>query len=421
VKEEEKKLYANELFPDWLFEDPRLPLVFSRCISRLSPALTKRLFDGIVISLKPNETIIERPIDPRLRLSDDEFRSCLLKLQELNMISLTDHEKYYLVRCITVPVPIINDVVNCGQIPGDSLTQISFKVFSERYLEHVKDNLAPKTLENARRVMSHANKRFGNQLLSKLSPQNLEEYKSSRRDEDKANPTTINMDVRTLKSALQMAIAWGYLKENPFRHIKAIRQQRQIPLSMSKEDFSLLISFTENDRLKALFRFAFLTGMRRGEILNLEWKDIDYENKLISIQSSPDYRVKHGKARIIPMNKEVETILKGLEPCDPYIFMNEKMERFAEDFVTKSFKKAVRAAALDDRLHFHNLRHTCASWLAQAGVPMTHIKDLLGHAYIKTTESYTRIPARELRGAVELLTLPPATNSSTNPPDGSNV
>gem|GEM_PF-5833783 len=66
--------------------------------------------------------------------------------------------------------------------------------------------------------------------------------------------------------------------------------------------------------------------------------------------------------------------------------------------------------------YFHNLRHTCASWLVRDGAPMAHIKDLLGYTYIKTTGAYTQIPTKELRKAAELLTLPPIDDGDSRQP-----
>lgn len=410
------QVYVNQLFPDFLFEDLRLVTLLAYCISRLSPALTKRLFEGKAISLQPNETLILRPHDPHLRMSAEELQTCLVQLQELDIISVATHDRYFLVKCRLVPVPVINEVVDGGQISNESLPQISFQAFVADYLDHVRRNLAPKTLENYERVTQHAIKHFGTVLLNKLTPRHLEDYKTFRKEDDGVSNTTINMDVRCLKAALEHAIVCGYLEENPFRCIKPMRGEKQISRIVSKEDWSDLMMAEDDENLRRLFTFAALTGLRRGEITNLEWKDIDFEKKLITVQSSLDYRVKHGKARIVPMSPTIETLLRSMERSDVYAFVGNGGEKYRDDFVTKRFKRAIRAAELDDRLKLHCLRHTSASWMAMEGVGMVHIKELLGHAYLKTTEAYTQIPTEELRKAAGSITLPPvSTNNSARP------
>jgi integrase len=154
-----------------------------------------------------------------------------------------------------------------------------------------------------------------------------------------------------------------------------------------------------------LFQFAVMTGFRRGEAVFLEWKNVDLERRVITVCSSAEYRVKHGKVRTFPISAELETLLTGLERFDPYVFARGDGERFSEDYVTKSFKAAVRAAGLDESLSLHSTRATFATWMADAGVPMVAVQKLLGHAYMRTTEGYTQLPAESLRKAVDSVTL----------------
>jgi len=185
--------------------------------------------------------------------------------------------------------------------------------------------------------------------------------------------------------------------------MEAGRSTDQLPRFLTRDEFSTIISLVDGVKLINIFKFAALTGGRRGEILNLQWKDVDFMNELITIQSSKYYRVKHGKSRIIPLPKPVMPILKSIEPSDLFVFDIEGKWETKEDFVTKGFKKFSQAAGLDEEVKFHTLRATAASWWAQAGAAALQIKELLGHTYVKTTEQYTRIPATELRNVVDAL------------------
>ena len=406
---------VNELIPDSIFESDGMLRVYMFLLRNLSPISRKTLIENQKVEIKPNEVFIRRPLDARLRMGDDELNTMLSQLEELEEVHVRKFRAGQIVEISKLPVRWIPDIADtaAGQESG-GLPEITAHVFAQIYLKHVADNDAPKTLENAERVMTHFEKRFGNMLLSKLGPQHLEEYKQNRlreiqerRDQKSAGVTTVNIDTRTLKGAMELAITLGYLRSNPFRRVSLIHQEKQLPSYLTKEQFQELLSVVENERMKELFQFAVLTGMRRGEILNLEWPCVDLDNKTISVQSSKHYRVKHGKNRILPMSQTVETLVRGLERCDPFVFMDATGKPYCEGYPTKIFKKAVRDTELDEKLKFHSLRATCATWLAEAGVPIYVIKEILGHAYVKTTESYTRIPTEAMRAGMELITLLP--------------
>lgn len=407
-------MHPNEFIPDSILDDPHCLRVWVFLLRNLSPIARTYRWDEETVTLRPNQALIRKPLDTRLGLSEEELCKALDLLAELNEVHVRRFNAGFVVELKKIPVSTIPDTANADSAARNRAPEITFRVFKDSYLENVKVNNSPKTLENAERVMKHAEKRFGNMLLSQLGPEHLEEYKQSRlteiqqsKDDPRAGVTTVNIDVRTLKAAMEYAIDWGYLRMNPFRRIRLIHQEKRVPEYLQQDEFQALLSVVPDKELRKLFQFGALTGMRRGEILNLEWSDVDLERNVITVQSSENYRVKHGKNRIIPISKKLEELLRGIERSDPYVFVNAKGEQYRKDYVTRQFKKAVRAAVLNEALKFHSLRATCASWIAVVGVPPLVIKEILGHAYVKTTEAYTRIPTKAMREALEMLTLPP--------------
>lgn len=407
-------MHPNEMIPRDLGQDKDLLLTYVYCCWQLSPQVQKRRINGEIIEIKPNQALVEVPLPQSLPIGQDVFEEKLEVLRKLELARIEPRDKHLVITFPKLrvfsqrPSVIVDD-----EYPD--FPSITFECFSERYLQQVECDTSPKNLENSRRVVKHANKRFGNILLSKLEPHHLEEFKQKRLDEIRAKKgsssvgkTTVNMDVRTLKRALEYAIDWGYLKDNPFRRVKSIRTEAKKPMAMSPEDFTTMLMEVEDLQLQKFYRVLVLTGMRRGELLYLTWENVDFDNRTIHIESSAMYRVKGGAGRSLPITNEVEKILKSLERNDPYVFMDERAKPYHEDYITKKFKKAIRDAELDGRYHLHCLRHTFATWLAASGVPMVVIKELLGHAYLKTTEAYTKIPTNEMRKALDQLTMPPA-------------
>jgi integrase len=136
------------------------------------------------------------------------------------------------------------------------------------------------------------------------------------------------------------------------------------------------------------------------EILTLCCNQLDFKNRQIILDNNI-HVTKSKKVRSIPMNETVYNILFRRNQVQESIFVfTYHNEPIKPDFISKKFKKIVRKAGLDDRLKFHSLRHTFASWLVQASVSIYQVSKLLGHADIKTTQIYSHLKPEDLTNAV---------------------
>jgi len=149
---------------------------------------------------------------------------------------------------------------------------------------------------------------------------------------------------------------------------------------------------------QALVKVAFYTGMRKGEILSLRWKDIDWKNKKIMIA-----KTKNNERRIIPTNGEVyKTLLSlGRHIRSEYIFVNPKTGKPYVDF-KKSWRSLLKRTQIED-FRFHDLRHNFASYLVMSGVDIRTVQELLGHKSLRMTERYLHLAPEHLKNAVENL------------------
>lgn len=142
---------------------------------------------------------------------------------------------------------------------------LSFGQFADEYLRFVKENRSPKTLENADRVMKLAAESFGNMKLKDITIEHLRKYVEERRKN--VSTATVSIDVRTLKAAMQLAVEWEHLQENPFKKFKNPRQERKPVKFLNRDDLDRLLRAVQEEFLRRLFVFAVLTCMRRGEII----------------------------------------------------------------------------------------------------------------------------------------------------------
>jgi len=208
---------------------------------------------------------------------------------------------------------------------------------------------------------------------------------------------TLNREVSLLKRLLNVAIEWGYLYENPARQLKPLREDNRRLRYLNKAEIDLLVA-SACRHLKPIILVAVNTGMRKGEIFNLQWSHVDLKSRLIEVIKS-----KNGEKRGIPINKTLLEVLHGLPRRidSPYVFPPGKKGKKLTD-VKKSFWTAMREAEIED-FCFHDLRHTFASHLVMAGVPLLTVAELLGHKDIEMTKRYSHLSPYHKAKAVGVL------------------
>ena len=238
--------------------------------------------------------------------------------------------------------------------------------------------------------------------IEQLTALHWEKYKRVR--SGKVSPVTTNIELRSLKAAMNRAVDWKLLSSNPFHRQKLCMVPESVPTFFSVDDFERLIQATRDVWFRRIAILGVLTGMRRSEIVNLQWGDIDFTQKTIRIQSSGDFKTKAGKRRVIAVGETVIAVLEQIHPADAensmYVF-TFRGEKIKPALLTKKLKRAVRVSRVDNQhLHFHSLRHTFASWLAQKGTSIYEIQKLLGHTDIKTTQIYAHLLPNELHKTV---------------------
>ena len=242
----------------------------------------------------------------------------------------------------------------------------------------------------------------GNKKLSVISIKDIDEYKQAKLQI--ILPTTMNIYLRTLKSAFNKAVQWEILQRNPIRNIKLCPVPQQTPQFFNLDHFKKLLQTVKEPWLSNAFQLAVFTGMRRSEITNLQWKHIDFSRELIYVESDANFQTKTGKRRILPMNSYVLKLLQAMflkRTGDYVIMLNGKKVR--DIWLSRRFKQYIIKVNVDKSLHFHILRHTFASWLVQAGVPIYEVQALMGHSTIRVTQAYSHLIPKQLKTSVELI------------------
>ena len=272
------------------------------------------------------------------------------------------------------------------------IKNIKLTLLMEKYLEYCRNNNRPSTFKKKRFNVNNLLAFFGDSPVSAITPERIEEFKASRIRE--VSPATVNRDLATLKHALNIATEWGYLSSSPAARVKLLKEPPGRDRYLTREEAAALLEACSK-WLKPLVTTALHTGMRQGELLALEWDDVNLQRRQIRISDS-----KTGDARVVPMNGLLYNILSELGPKSGKVFKNRRGEGYS--CINSAFKNAVKHAGIKD-FRFHDLRHTFASWLAMKGVPLSTIGRLLGHKTAQMTMRYAHLAPDYLADVVEVL------------------
>jgi len=292
------------------------------------------------------------------------------------------------------------------QVPIPKQASPLLSVFIKEFKTYVTNTYSEKYLKKAvTPAFNQLTKYISDVSLDNITVKNLDDFISSVYSKSKFAASLYH---RTLKAAFNKALIWNYIQENPFNKIKTPKVTKSFPVYLSEAELILILNKTEDQLLKNIFTTAFFTGMRLNEILNMKWAWINFSQDIITVKNSDDFKTKSKRERIIPIHQKVKSILLsyfplGNQPKNNLIFYRKKNIKLNGEFISKQFKVAVRAAAVNDDIHFHTLRHSFASNLVQRGVNLYVVQNLLGHENFKTTQIYSHLTQGSLSNAVFLL------------------
>lgn len=267
----------------------------------------------------------------------------------------------------------------------------TFSEYATEYLALSKAEKAPSTFHRESCKMRFLVKIFAERQLDAITAVDIEQHKQARLT--KAKPATVNRELALLKHMFTKMVDWGYVRENPAKRVKLLKEPPGRIRYLSHEERRLLLEECEV-MLKAVVLTALETGMRKGELQNLTWKDVDLERRTITV-----VKTKNNESRVLPIS---DTLLLTLQKL--YIDRRSRCV-FAKDDGTpygnwrSPFERALKRAGIED-FRFHDLRHTFASYLVMAGVDIRTVQVLMGHKTIQMTMRYSHLSQAHLLDAV---------------------
>jgi integrase len=275
----------------------------------------------------------------------------------------------------------------------------SFEVFAERYLNLVSAHKRGCVTE--RYIIRALTGFFGKRRISDFSAEDAERYKAMR--SKNVQPATVNRELTVLKHMFTKAGEWKLLPSNPFRGVRCLYVTKRMERILEPDEETRLLAACDHVRsrfLRPIIVLALNTGMRRGELLSLSWRQIDLIHRTIRILTA-----KTGSGeRTIPINTTANAVISNLArgKNSELVFPSSRRAGKRILDLKKGFKKAVQLASIPG-IRFHDLRHTFATRLVQAGVDLITVQHLLRHAKISMTARYAHSPTQARIAAVERL------------------
>ena len=247
------------------------------------------------------------------------------------------------------------------------------------------------------RIRNHLLPYFGTMRMKDIEKRDVVQLINDQLPDYK--PGSINRVIILLRYMFNLAIKWEVegVFRNPTAGIPLLKENNQVERFLSVEEAKALliaIKAPKNPMLQHIVSMLILTGARKREVLDAKWEDFDMERTSWRIPNT-----KAGKARIVPLSDTATALLMKLrkKKRSPYAFANPITLKPYKS-IYYSWHTARKEAGLDD-VRIHDLRHSFASFLVNAGRSLYEVQTLLGHTQIKTTQRYAHLSTTSLRAA----------------------
>lgn len=306
--------------------------------------------------------------------------------------------------------------VDEGILQGDSAGTV--EQFFTEWLESRKRNLANTTFVRYKQMIDRdVNPIIGNVCLAKLNDTHIERVQYAAYGRGLSKQSCLHIH-RVLHKAFRDAVRRGKLTRNVVALVDAPSPEQREHVAITPERVRLLIQAARGTRLEVPVAVSAVTGLRRGEILALRWRNVDLKKATLYVAESLEHTREHGvrfkapksrsSKRVIPLSRQCVQLLRAyraeqerkMEEAGPYhtdndlVFPNPDGSPWPPDTFTMQFAKLAGIVGLKG-FRFHDLRHAFASLTLADGVSVKEVQTLLGHSSPTVTLS---VYARSMEG-----------------------
>ena len=260
----------------------------------------------------------------------------------------------------------------------------------KRFKTHQKAHLRPTTFVRLDGILETLKAALP-ALAKEITRRTVADYILERSETVSAG--TVAKEFATLRHALQLAVEWELLIVNPAQGAKLPKQSEGRTRYLSPTEFKAALEAAP-DWMRAPMALAAFTGMRRGEILGLCWKDVDLDGQRVYLTET-----KNGTLRVLTLNQLAVQVLQSLPVGEPAQLVFPEVNAAHLSVYTR---RVFASVGIEDA-SFHSLRHTAASWLVMEGVDLYAVGRILGHKTPRMTQRYAHLSPGYMAAAVNKL------------------
>ena len=292
------------------------------------------------------------------------------------------------------------------ELPKQRMKAPFFRDVAAKYLAWARDNKARGGRDDICRYRKHLSPCFDNKRLNEISSFDLERLKANLTKQGLA-PATVKQCLVLFRQMVNKAIDWDLFSgKNPAKRFKmpVVANQRDRFLSYDEADLLLKELAKISIQLHDEALLSLHCGLRASEVFNLTWNDVDLEHGLLTVRD--------GKTGTRPgyMTKTIKAMLTNRKPFADNDFVFPEHTGGKQKQVSNSFRRVVKKLEFNNsitdrrqRLVFHSLRHTYASWHVQNGTDLYTVQKLMGHSSFSMVQRYAHLSEGTLQKAVKNL------------------
>ncbi len=283
------------------------------------------------------------------------------------------------------------------------INEVTLTTAITQYLAQVTPTKSPRTADVDNRALKSLDNYFPRKLVNEITLMDLEAYQLKKRRDFSA--ASVNRHFNVIKHFFRKCEDWNFIRSVPTRRLSNLKTESNPRRLWTKEDVVLFFQ-SSPEWLKDIVFFIYETGVRRGEAVNLLWKDVDLSRNAIRINS-----IKGGTSRdrSIPMTVSMHQWFLEMKNKKPFlskptnhVFLSEEGAPFNPTHVSTAVHRVVHRMGCDG-LGLHGMRHTILTELAQSDVSLEKVRRLAGHSNLKTTEKYLHLKIEDTRSMLETL------------------
>jgi integrase len=270
------------------------------------------------------------------------------------------------------------------------------EIFTGEYFPQAQNEKDPQSYKREHSLFKKwINPVVGTLPLKKIAPIHLEKIKKNMRDAGLAD-RSMEYALAVIRQLFNFALRNDMFSgDNPVKKVKIPRSDNKRLRFLTRDEAEILLNTLKNESPKMWEQtlISLHTGLRASEIFRLKWVDINFEHNTLTAKDSKNKKTRHAY-----MTQDVKDMISRKQPGKPSDLIYPGPDGKESREISRSFERVVKELKLNDGIEdrrdkvvFHSLRHTYASWLVQAGTDLYVVKERLGHSTLAMTERYAHL------------------------------